>query len=77
MTRPQAPAPGESPGDGTAEHGPRTEVNWDGGQGRQPYSNQEAEVGGPPNGGDEFAAGDRGDLSGRNLEQLEEVKKKP
>lgn len=75
MNKPQAP--GESPGDGTAEHGPRTEVNWEGGKGRQPYANQEAEGAGPPNGGDEFAAGDRGELSGRNIEQLEEAKKKP
>ena len=27
--------------------------------------------------GGEFAEGDRGELSGRNLEQLKEVKKKP
>jgi hypothetical protein len=28
-------------------------------------------------GGDEFPAGDRGELSGRNLEQQEAVRKKP
>lgn len=60
-----------------AEHGARSEVSWDGGKGRQPYSNQGAEEGDEPGGGDEFSEGDRGELSGRNLEQLEEVKKKP
>lgn len=75
MTHPKAPD--ESPSDGSARHGDRPEVNWDGGKGRQPYANQEGEGAGPPGGGDEFAAGDRGELSGRNIEQLEEVKKKP
>lgn len=70
-------APGESPGDGTARHGGRTEVNWEDGRGRQPYDNQDADAAGPPNGADEFAGGDRGELSGRNIEQLEQAKKKP
>lgn len=70
-------APGEEPGSGQAEHGGRTEVNWDQGKGRQPYANQGAEEAGPAGGGDEFEAGDRGDLSGRNLEQLEQIKKMP
>ena len=73
----QSDAPGETEGAGDAEHGSRTEVNWKTGKGRQPYPNQEPEVAGPPNGGDEFPAGDRGDLSGRNLDQLEEAKRKP
>lgn len=73
--------PGEARGDGQARHGSRTEVNWEGGRGSEPYANQGAEeqrpaTAGKPVGG-EFEAGDRGDYSGRNLEQLEEVKKKP
>jgi len=70
-------SPGEAEGDGRAEHGSRTEVNWDGGKGSQPYQNQGSEEQGPPNGADEFAAGDRGELSGRSLEQLRQVKKMP
>ena len=60
-----------------AEHGGSTEVTWDDGEGRQPYANQDAEAGGPAGGGDEFEAGDRGELSGRTQEQLDEVTKKP
>jgi hypothetical protein len=59
-----------------AEHGTPSEVSWNGGAGRQPYANQgprEAEQ----TGGGEFSEGNRGELSGRNLEQLERVKKKP
>lgn len=59
-----------------AEHGPSTEVTWEGGKGRQPYANQ-GEVEQPPPAGTEVEAGDRGDASGRNLEQLEQVKKLP
>jgi hypothetical protein len=62
---------------GKAEHGTPSEVTWDNGTGRQPYSNQGLAEGAQPNGGDEFSEGDRGELSGRNLEQLEEAKKKP
>jgi len=64
----------KDPGD--ALHGPRTEVSWDGGSGRQPYTNQgdeEQGVAADP----EYAEGDRGKLSGNNLDQLAEVKKKP
>jgi hypothetical protein len=68
---------GKRPEDTKAEHGAPSEVSWNGGKGRQPYSNQGADEGGEPGGGDEFSEGDRGELSGRNLEQLEEVKKKP
>lgn len=60
-----------------AEHGYRNEVSWDGGKGRQPYANQGDEEKGPPNGWPEVEGGDRGDASGRTLEQLEEVRKKP
>jgi len=59
-----------------AGHGARNEVSWKHGEGRQPYANQGAEEGDPAT-GDEFSEGDRGDLSGRNLEQLEQAKKKP
>ena len=68
---------GKAPEPGKAEHGSPSEVSWDSGAGRQPYSNQGEEEGPPPNGDDEFSEGDRGELSGRNLEQLEEVKKLP
>ena len=60
-----------------AEHGARSEVNWDGGQGRQPYDNQEHAPEGGPAAAHETAEGDRGAASGRNLEQLEQVKRKP
>jgi hypothetical protein len=60
-----------------AEHGARSEVSWEDGAGRQPYTNQgSADDDGPAAAG-EFSEGDRGELSGRNLEQLEQVKKKP
>ena len=67
--------PGAAAGDGSAAHGRKTEVTWEGG-GRQPYANQGAEEQGPATAQD-FEAGDRGDLSGRNLDQLEEVRGKP
>jgi hypothetical protein len=67
--------PGEERGS-EARHGDRSEVNWDQGKGRQPYANQGQDEAGPAGGG-EFEAGDRGELSGRNLEQLEQVKKLP
>jgi hypothetical protein len=68
--------PGEARGDGQAAHGYRNEVSWDGGKGAQPYANQgEVEQGTDAAG--EFEGGDRGDASGRNLDQLEEVKRKP
>jgi hypothetical protein len=60
-----------------ADHGYRNEVSWDEGKGRQPYQNQGHKEEGPPNGGDEFEAGDRGDLSGRNLDQMEQAKGTP
>ncbi|HVZ45125.1 MAG TPA: hypothetical protein VHA82_15045 [Ramlibacter sp.] len=60
-----------------ADHGGSTEVTWDGGEGRQPYANQGSEEAAPAGGGDEFEAGDRGELSGRTQEQLDEVARKP
>lgn len=67
----------EDPQPAKAEHGVRSEVARDDGQGRQPYENRE----GAPESGTmathEVAQGDRGEASGRNLEQLEQVKRKP
>lgn len=59
-----------------AEHGTPTEVSWDDGAGRQPYANRGPEEAGPAGAG-EVTEGDRGELSGRNLEQFEQVKKRP
>jgi hypothetical protein len=77
VTEPNPKPPGETPASGKAEHGGRTELTWNEGEGRQPYANQGDEEAGPAGGGDEFTAGDRGDLSGRTKEQLEQVKKLP
>lgn len=60
-----------------AQHGPSTEVTWDEGAGRQPYENRQPPQAQEPDGGGEFAEGDRGELSGRNREQLDQVKKTP
>jgi hypothetical protein len=61
-----------------ADHGVRNEVTWDDGAGRQPYANQGLREGEEPNAADdEVPEGNRGESSGRNLEQLAEVKKKP
>jgi hypothetical protein len=68
--------PGEAEGDGRAQHGYRNEVSWDGGKGAQPYTNQGSEEQGPAT-AREYEGGDRGDISGRNLDQLEAVKRKP
>jgi hypothetical protein len=67
-------APAKGPQAGKAEHGAPSEVTWKSGKGRQPYANQE---GGEAAHGGEFAEGDRGELSGRNQEQFEQVKRKP
>jgi hypothetical protein len=58
-----------------AKHGYRNEVSWDGGKGRQPYTNQEEEQG--PAAAHESEAGNRGAASGRNLEDLEALKRRP
>jgi hypothetical protein len=60
-----------------AEHGAQSEVTWGTGAGRQPYGNQEVDEGNGPAAAGEVSEGDRGELSGRNLEQLDEVKRKP
>jgi hypothetical protein len=70
-------SPGKDPEKARGEHGARSEVNWDGGEGRQPYENQEPDVEDDAGGRNAAGEGDRGELSGRNLEQLEQVKKKP
>jgi hypothetical protein len=69
-TRKDPQAPG-------AKHGTPSEVSWDGGAGRQPYANQGDEEAAPASGSDGVSEGDRGEVSGRNLEQLEQVKKMP
>ena len=51
---------------------PRDDVNDD-----QPYANRGLEDQSTEPGAGEFSEGDRGDLSGRNLEQLEQAKRKP
>ena len=68
--------PGEARGDGQARHGYRSEVSWDGGEGAQPYANQGTEEQGPAS-AKEYGGGDRGDASGRNLEQLEQARREP
>ncbi len=60
--------PPGGPEAGKAAHGARSEVTWKHGEGRQPYANQGREEAAQPSGGDEFSEGDRGELSGRNLE---------
>ena len=76
--------------EGQARHGYRNEVNWEGGsgrredppmgharlQGRQPYSNQPPQVPSPTT-GEDYAEGNRGERSGRNLDQLERAKRRP
>jgi hypothetical protein len=61
---------------GKAQHGPRSEVNWEGGSGRQPYANQGGEET-TESDNHEVPEGNRGESSGRNIEQLDEVKRKP
>jgi hypothetical protein len=61
---------------GAARHGPRSEVTWEGGSGRQPYSNRGSEEAAEPNPGEE-PEGNRGERSGRNIDQLEQAKQKP
>lgn len=66
--------PGKDAEAAKARHGARSEVNWEGGSGRQPYENQEPVPGAP---GEEVAEGDRGELSGRNQEELRKVRGTP
>jgi hypothetical protein len=79
MTDPKStsrPSGEETKAPGQAQHGYRNEVNWGDGEGRQPYGNQGMEEA-PPAAGGEEPQGNRGERSGRNLDQLEEVKRKP
>ncbi|HYF21111.1 MAG TPA: hypothetical protein VEA40_24835 [Ramlibacter sp.] len=62
---------------GQARHGYRNDVNWEGGSGRQPYSNQGAQETPSPAAGQEVAEGNRGARSGNTVEQLERAKRKP
>lgn len=68
--------PAGAPDAGHARHGPRSEVTWEGGSGRQPYANQ-----GPQetteSDNQEVPEGNRGDASGRNLEQLRKSRGTP
>ena len=59
---------------GAADTGkrPRDDVNED-----QPYANRGPEDESTEPGTGEFSEGDRGDLSGRNLEQLEQARTRP
>lgn len=59
-----------------AAHGYRNEVNWNDGEGRHPYANQ-GETEQPEPGSPEYTEGDRGAHSGENLEQFDQVKRKP
>jgi hypothetical protein len=61
---------------GHAKHGYRNEVSWDGGAGRQPYANQGEEEQ-DPGAAHEIEGGNRGAASGRNIEDLEALKRKP
>ncbi len=60
-----------------AEHGYRNEVSWDDGKGFQPYENQGDKEGHEPGPAHDHAQGTRGEHSGTNLEQLEQVKRRP
>lgn len=59
-----------------AKHGYRNEVNWEGGSGRQPYSNQGLQKP-SPSAAEETPEGNRAERSGVTQEQLERVKQKP
>jgi hypothetical protein len=78
MTKAQPESqPGEGREAGKASHGAPSEVSWNSGAGRQPYANQGAEEAAEPEVGDHVSEGNRGELSGRNQEQLEKVRKLP
>jgi hypothetical protein len=73
----QPPASNDDSAAVHARHGYRNEVNWEGGSGRQPYSNQGRSGTPSPAAGEEPAEGNRRERSGRTLEQLGQVKRKP
>lgn len=68
--------PKPPPDEGRAPHGPRSEVNWEGGSGRQPYANQGDEETTESDNHD-VAEGNRREESGRNIEQLDKAKGTP
>jgi hypothetical protein len=68
---------GKEPAPGQARHGYRNEVNWEGGSGRQPYSNQGRRETPSPAAGVEAPEGNRGAHSGQATDQLDRVKRKP
>lgn len=67
-------SPADAPG---ASHGYRNEVTWEGGQGRQPYPNQEPDAPQTPAASGDFPEGKRGMHSGVTLEQMRKVRRKP
>ncbi|HTH81047.1 MAG TPA: hypothetical protein VL593_18885 [Ramlibacter sp.] len=69
-------ARGKAPEAGLAKHGPRSEVTWEGGSGRQPYANQGAQET-TESDNREVAEGNRGDESGRNAEQVDKTRGTP
>jgi len=72
------PSATQEPGNSAhARHGYRNEVNWEGGSGRQPYSNQGRRETPGPDAGEPEAEGNRRERSGRSLEHLEQVKGTP
>ncbi len=60
-----------------AGHGYRNEVSWRGGQGRQPYTNQEPATPEDPAAVGEFEQGDRGIHSGVTQDQMDKVRGTP
>ena len=60
-----------------AEHGYRNEVSWNRGRGRQPYANQGEREAGPPDFGQEWEGGERGEHSGVNQAQMERARGTP
>lgn len=74
----QQTPPGDEPDPvAKARHGYRNEVNWEGGSGRQSYSNQGTTETPSPASGAEFAEGNRAGRSGQNQGQLERARGKP
>lgn len=71
------PGPAERPQQPKAEHGYRNEVSWRGGQGRQPYTNQDPGAPHLPSAMPEAEQGDRGAHSGVNQQQMRDVRGKP
>ena len=76
MNHQRTPDPDSGDDAGRALHGPRSEVTWEGGSGRQPYANQGEEEAAEPGAG-EVAEGNRGERSGRNADQMDEARREP